>query len=371
MGEVQDTSSDGNNSGQQKPRVFSWILILVLTALLYGLIAYKDFDIDQKWFKLAQFASEHSYTNFLSVPGLLGEEALQNLSNILSLFSEDTFDEANAPGKTLKDQGVQAHFPVLMVPGVISTSLELWEGLSCSRKFFRQRFWGTLSMLRIMLVDKYCWMKHMRLDPDTGLDPPGIKLRAAQGIEAADFLLPGFWVWARVIENLALIGYDHNNMMMAPYDWRVDFECLESRDNYFSRMKSTIEFLKNAHKKKVVVLCHSLGMTVWLYFMKWVEADGSLTGGYGGNGGNSWIDSHIESLVNIAGPLLGVPKSISCIISGEMKDTAEMGQFETYILESMLSKKERLSMFRTWAGPMSMFPKGGNILWGKIVMINS
>jgi len=31
----------------------------------------------------------------------------------------------------------------------------------------------------------------MKLDPKTGLDPPGIRLRAAQGLEAADFLFPG------------------------------------------------------------------------------------------------------------------------------------------------------------------------------------
>ena len=36
-----------------------------------------------------------------------------------------------------------------------------------------------------------CRCKHMALDPETGLDPPGIKLRAAEGLEAADFFMPG------------------------------------------------------------------------------------------------------------------------------------------------------------------------------------
>lgn len=30
------------------------------------------------------------------------------------------------------------------------------------------------------------------LDKDTGLDPPGIKLRAAQGFDATDFFVTGY-----------------------------------------------------------------------------------------------------------------------------------------------------------------------------------
>lgn len=363
------TSNEDINSDQSRPRVFSWLVIFTLSLLLYSLLLYEELEIDKTWSKISQIGAVNNYVNFLSMSGFVGDEALQTVSNALNLFAEDSFDEHSAPGYILKERGVSAHFPVLMVPGVISTSLELWEGLPCSRKFFRQRFWGTLSMLRIMLVDKYCWMKHMRLDPLTGTDPAGIKLRAAQGIEAADFLLPGFWVWARVIENLALLGYDHSNMMMAPYDWRIDFDTSEKRDHYFSRMKSNIEYLYETNQRKVVILCHSLGAMAWLHFMKWVEADTKETGGYGGNGGKNWVDKHIESYVNIAGPLLGAPKSISCIVSGEMKDTAQMGKLETYILESMLSKKERLSMFRTWSGPISMLPKGGELVWGNNIFI--
>lgn len=353
------TTSDGNTiSERPRPRVFSWLVIFILSLTLYGLLVYEEIELDKKWTKFSQMSTVNNYINVLSMSGFVSEEAQQAISNALNLFSEDTFDEHSSPGYILKEKGVTAHHPVLMVPGVISTSLELWEGLPCARKFFRQRFWGTLSMLRIMLVDKYCWIKHMRLDPETGTDPPGIKLRAAQGIEAADFLLPGFWVWARVIENLALLGYDHSTMMMAPYDWRIDFDTMEKRDRYFSRMKSTVEYLYESQQKKVVILCHSLGAMAWLHFMKWVEA------GIGGNGGKEWVDKYIESYVNIAGPLLGAPKSISCIVSGEMRDTAQMGKLETYILESMLSKKERLSMFRTWSGPSCMLPKGGEIIWG-------
>lgn len=36
-------------------------------------------------------------------------------------------------------------------------------------------------MFRAVLLDKDCWTEHMRLDPETGLDPLNAKLRAAQG----------------------------------------------------------------------------------------------------------------------------------------------------------------------------------------------
>jgi len=101
---------------------------------------------------------------------------------------------------------------------------------------------------------------------ETGLDPPRIKIRAAQGLEAADFFLPGFWVWvsrareggreggregerekrenpycvththsltqyfsimqARVIRDVAAIGYDQSNLSLQSYDWRLSLHTL-------------------------------------------------------------------------------------------------------------------------------------------------
>ena len=35
--------------------------------------------------------------------------------------------------------------------------------------------------MRALVLDKGSWKKHIMLDKLTGLDPPGVKLRAAQG----------------------------------------------------------------------------------------------------------------------------------------------------------------------------------------------
>lgn len=39
------------------------------------------------------------------------------------------------------------------------------------------------------------WMAALTLDPETGLDPPGVKIRAAQGIDAAQKFIEGYWLW--------------------------------------------------------------------------------------------------------------------------------------------------------------------------------
>ena len=94
-----------------------------------------------------------------------------------------------------------------MVPGVISTGLESWGTEPHSRQYFRKRLWGSWSMMRALVTDQANWKRHVMLDKQTGLDPPGIRLRAAQGFDAADFFITGYWIWNKVLENLAAIGY--------------------------------------------------------------------------------------------------------------------------------------------------------------------
>ena len=62
--------------------------------------------------------------------------------------------------------------------------------------------------MRALVMDQAGWKRHIMLDKETGLDPPGIKLRAAQGFDAADFFITGYWIWNKILQNLATIGYD-------------------------------------------------------------------------------------------------------------------------------------------------------------------
>ncbi|CAG8461691.1 6729_t:CDS:2 [Paraglomus occultum] len=272
---------------------------------------------------------------------ILVDEIIGNMTMFLkpNILADTEF----MPGMQLAEAGISAEFPVVLIPGIVSTGLESWSTATCSQKYFRRRMWGTTTMFRAVLLDKECWTHHMKLDAVTGLDPPDVKLRAAQG---------------KMIQNFAAIGYDSNNMNLAAYDWRLSFYNLEVRDKYFSKLKSTLELAKNSDGKKSVLVSHSMGSMVTLYFFKWVESS------LGGNGGPNWVNDHVEAFVNIGGPLLGLPKALSALLSGEMRDTVELGAFGIYVLERFFSRRERAEIFRTWGGLSSMLPKGGEGIWG-------
>ncbi|KAG0244780.1 hypothetical protein BGW41_006338 [Actinomortierella wolfii] len=308
---------------------------------------------------LTQYFQELDLSSILP-SGMMADEFLGNVS---AMFKPDILTEEEFyPGRELKEEhGYEPYYPVTMVPGIVSTGLESWStSHNCSRKYFRKRMWGTTTMFKAVLLDKECWISNMRLDSETGLDPEGIRLRAAQGLDAADYFVPGYWIWGRIIQNLAAIGYDSNNMQLASYDWRLSFTNLEARDGYFSKLKASLELSLKTHGKKNVIVSHSMGSLVMLYFFKWVESD------QGGKGGPNWVNDHVHSFVNIAGPMLGVPKTLAAVLSGEVRDTAQLGVVSAYVLEKFFSRRERADLFRSWGGLSSMIPKGGNKVWGTL-----
>ncbi|PGH01316.1 hypothetical protein AJ79_07953 [Helicocarpus griseus UAMH5409] len=266
--------------------------------------------------------------------------------------------DAFSVGLNLQSQGIQANHSIIMVPGVISTGLESWGTDEKSRQYFRKRLWGSWSMMRALVLDKAAWKNHIMLDKITGLDPPGIKLRAAQGFDATDFFITGYWIWNKILENLATIGYDPINAFPAAYDWRLSYLNLERRDHYFSRLKTYIETAVQLSDRKVVLVSHSMGSQVAMFFFKWVE---SLEHG---KGGPDWVETHIDSWINISGCMLGASKGLTAVLSGEMKDTAQLNAFAVYGLEKFLSKEERAELFRAIPGISSMLPKGGEAVWG-------
>lgn len=269
-------------------------------------------------------------------------------------MSYDSF----AVGLHARNEGIHAVHPVIMIPGVISSGLESWGTEEESRQYFRKRLWGSWTMMRALVLDKAGWKKHIMLDKETGLDPPGIKLRAAQGFDATDFFITGYWIWNKILENLATIGYDPTNAFTAAYDWRMSYMNYEKRDQYFTRLKTHIEVAVRISNKKVVLLSHSMGSQVLYYFLHWVEADGY------GNGGPGWVEAYIDSWINISGCMLGAAKGVPAVLSGEMKDTAQMNAFAVYGLEKFLSRHERAELFRAMPGISSMLPIGGSAVWG-------
>lgn len=103
-----------------------------------------------------------------------------------------------------------------------------------------------------------------------------------------------------------------------------------------------------------------MGSQVLYYFFHWVEAEDD---GYG-NGGPTWVDDHVEAWINISGCMLGALKGLPAVLSGEMKDTAQLNAFAVYGLEKFLSRHERAEIFRAMPGISSMLPIGGDAVWG-------
>ncbi|XP_038696575.1 phospholipid:diacylglycerol acyltransferase 1-like isoform X2 [Tripterygium wilfordii] len=212
-----------------------------------------------------------------------------------------------------------------------------------------------------------CWVEHMSLDNETGLDPPGVRVRPVSGLVAADYFAAGYFVWAVLIANLARIGYEEKTMYMAAYDWRISFQNTEVRDQTLSRIKSNIELMVTTNGgKKVVVIPHSMGVLYFLHFMKWVEAPAPM----GGGGGSDWCAKHIKAIMNIGAPFLGVPKAVSGLFSSEARDIAGVraiapGVFDNDVF-GLQTMQHLMRMTRTWDATMSMIPKGGEVIWGDL-----
>ncbi|KAL4873385.1 hypothetical protein BDV12DRAFT_159889 [Aspergillus spectabilis] len=328
--------------------------LIFLLGGIFGILCAVFFAQQQDVISLDSIMDLNLDTLMDVIPQSIMKDAREFSQHERDTVSYDAF----SVGLHLRAQGIEAKHPIIMVPGVISTGLESWGTSPTSLTYFRRRLWGSWSMMRALVMDKAEWKNHIMLDKVTGLDPPGIKLRAAQGFDATDFFITGYWIWNKILENLASIGYDPTNAFSAAYDWRLSYLNLEVRDQYFSRLKSYIETAVHVRGEKVTLASHSMGSQVVFFFFKWVENPAH------GNGGSNWVNRHIANWINISGCMLGAVKGLTAVLSGETRDTALLNSFAVYGLEKFLSREERRELFQAMPGISSMLPKGGEAVWG-------
>ena len=117
------------------------------------------------------------------------------------------------------------------------------------------------------------------------------------------------WVWARIIQNLATLGYDSNNIILSSYDWRLGFSAQETSDSYYSKLKSQIELAVKHSGEKAVIIAHSMGSSIFAYFSMWVIQNDPL--------GEEWLQKYLIRYINLSGPIIGLPKNIAFFLSGE------------------------------------------------------
>ena len=79
--------------------------------------------------------------------------------------------------------------PVLIVPGMTSTALEVWRGTGCYKGAHRRRLWSFRESFTLA-VDPSCLRRHLALNKTTWDDLEGISVRASTGLSAADAFGP-------------------------------------------------------------------------------------------------------------------------------------------------------------------------------------
>ena len=122
-----------------------------------------------------------------------GMEATASLSKLITQ-TEATQEKLRPGFQHAKKYGAKNKHPVVMIPGFVTSGLEVWKGSSCMKNSFRERIWGGLATFQYWLQNRYCIIEHLTLDIKTGGDPDGIKLRSSQGFTAADFFVGNDWM---------------------------------------------------------------------------------------------------------------------------------------------------------------------------------
>lgn len=113
-------------------------------------------------------------------------------------------------------------------------------------------------------------------------------------------------MWRPLLDRLKGLGYEEGvDMRIATHDWRLGIPQLEARDQFFTKLKLSVEELHQRSSLKVYLLSHSYGAIVTRSFMHWAEEQEA-----------GWVEQHLEGEVKIAGADLGVPNALAALFTG-------------------------------------------------------
>eukprot|EP00834_Sanchytrium_tribonematis_P003799 NODE_160_length_15021_cov_0.894786.p4 type:complete len:509 gc:universal NODE_160_length_15021_cov_0.894786:6132-4606(-) len=246
--------------------------------------------------------------------------------------------------------------PVLLIPGMLTSQLDSWSIIknSCETKsgrYFRTPIWSKFSGVLKWIMNGQCVLDFLDLDENETDAPKGYKIRAGSSYESIDYFVGGYAVWAHLIANLATIGYDPNTMGLIPFDWRLSFKRMEERDSTFTKMKFEIENMVRKTKEKAVVISHSMGGNINLYFMQWVTQNDPL-----------WMERNIHAWVSNGTPFLGNIRAVSAVVSGYVKETSS--NIMKMWMDNVMDVDNRQVVMSHLRCYYQVFPMGGNKIWG-------
>ena len=324
-------------------RLTTWMLLLMIGLLTGWLFSNRSPGLQDMQIRALQLIEGLDMESLRSFTESQVDSLRDRFASLAPFRPSSTFRPHHA-------ESLKPKHPVIMIPGFITTGLEVWESESCVEDAFRQRIWGGLSMLKHLVKNPTCWLKHMSLS-ESGLDHPKIRLRPAGGLEGGDYFIGHFWVWGQIIQTLGSAGYDHTTMMYAGYDWRLRIPHLELRDRFFSRLAHDIEGMVDRMGHKALLVTHSYGAMVLHFFLAWAEH----------HKGIGWVDKYIANIYHTGAAFLGVQRAVGSLWAGEMKDTGIMNG----ISDLIVGPEQRADLWRTWGSLIDMIPKGGNTIWSK------
>jgi hypothetical protein len=278
--------------------------------------------------------------------------------------------------------GYRAKHPIILIPGVISSALDVWYSEE-KPEWTQQRIWLSMSKIglkfrnggdreEILSFSGFSateseelsrrdavrnWVKHITPREDGWSDPPGIKVRAHPGFEGIDYMADNFlkkasFIFGKLISNLIDVGYEPKSMVAAPYDWRLPPCKLQERDKFFTWMKMQCELLLRVNKEKVVLISHSMGCRTTSYFFEWIKANVENA--------EEWLDTHIHAWMALGAPLLGAPVTMRSMMIGD-----------TLGLDLFLHSYEGVQLARHLGSLPWLFPLKEEVLPDQIVHVRT
>lgn len=207
--------------------------------------------------------------------------------------------------------------PVILIPGDGGSQLEAKLNKPSTVAWYcwkKTDNWYNLWLSVRLLIPKviYCLIDNMRLVYDaktrTTSNSPGVDVRVPGFGETATvewydpFHNPLTIYFHTIVEGLVKMGYVRNKTVIgAPYDFR---KAANEQGEYFKKFRQLIEdtYTLNGNTS-VVLLGHSMGCTMSLYFLNHMTA--------------AWKAKYIRSFISLAGPWGGAVKAIRLMISGD------------------------------------------------------
>jgi hypothetical protein len=211
--------------------------------------------------------------------------------------------------------------PVILLPGLVGSRMLAWKRKPCRGADIEIQdiLWLNLQKLfETLTYDKTCWLDCLKLAANS-TDPPDCKIRPDEGLAAIGDLSPGnilsssTTVFTPLIKAIAHeLHYDSNNIIGFPYDWRLSPVELEKRDSFFTKLRLNIETTVKRHQRPAIIITHSMGTNLFLYFCDWLKLELSASEGTV----EDWMDQHVYALVGYGAPLLGAPTALKSVMSG-------------------------------------------------------